>query len=303
MRVLVSGASGMVGSALVASLAPRHEVLRLTRRAPASASDLRWDPARGVLDRGALEGFDAVVHLAGESIGGRRWNAAHRTRIRESRVRGTRLLAEALAALDRPPRVLIASSAIGYYGDRGDEALGEESGPGAGFLARVAVEWEEATARASARGIRVVRMRTGIALARKGGALEPMRRVFALGLGGRFGSGRQWMSWIALDDLTGAIAHGLARDDLSGAVNAVAPGAVTGREFARTLGRVMRRPALVPAPAFALRIVLGREMADELLLSSQRVEPRRLLATGYGFRFPDLEPALRHVLGRAGVQE
>jgi uncharacterized protein (TIGR01777 family) len=297
VRILVTGASGLVGSALVPLLSREHEVFTLGRGAPRTARDLRWDPEAGSLDPRPLEGCDAVVHLAGESIGGRRWNAAHKARIRESRVRGTRLLSESLAALERPPRVLITSSGVGYYGDRGEEALGEESGPGTGFLAGVAVEWEEATSAAAARGIRVIRMRLGLVLAGRGGALEPMRRVFALGLGGPFGSGRQWMSWIALDDLTAVVAHGIARDDLGGAVNAVAPGAVTGREFARVLGRVMKRPALLRAPAFALRLVLGREMADELLLASQRAEPRRLLATGFAFRFPALEPALRHVLG------
>jgi uncharacterized protein (TIGR01777 family) len=312
---MVSGATGLVGSALAAVLASEHEVVRLTRRTPRPASrgagavagetashpgrapaDLRWNPEAGVLDRAALEGLDAVVHLAGESIAGRRWNAAHKRRVRESRVAGTRLLSEALASLARPPRVLVSSSAIGYYGDRGEDALGEESGSGAGFLAGVAREWEEATAAAGRRGIRVIHLRTGIVLAARGGALEPMRRLFGLGCGGPLGNGRQWMSWIALDDLVFAIAHCLARDDVRGPVNAVAPGAVTQLEFARTLGRVLRRPAWVPAPRAALRLVLGREMADELLLASQRVEPRRLLATGYAFRFPALEPALRHVL-------
>lgn len=296
MRVLVTGASGLVGAALVPALEQEHEVLRLTRRVPRSAAELRWDPEAGTLDRRALEGLEAAVHLAGESIGGRRWNAAHKRRIRESRVRGTRLLCEALAALERPPRVLVSASAIGWYGDRGDETLTEESGSGIGFLAEVAREWEEATAAAVALGIRVVLMRTGIVLAARGGALAPMRRIFGLGLGGPFGRGRQWMSWIALDDVVAAIGHCLARETLRGPVNAVSPGAVTQREFARTLARVLRRPALLPAPPVALRLVLGREMADELLLSSQRVEPRRLLETGYAFRFPDLEPALRHVL-------
>jgi len=296
MRVLVTGATGLVGTALVPALERKHEVLRLTRGVPRSAAELRWDPDAGALDRRALEGIGAAVHLAGESIGGRRWNAAHKRRVRESRVRGTRLLCEALAALERPPRVLISASGIGGYGDRGEETLTEESASGTGFLAEVAREWEEATAPAGARGIRVVLMRTGIVLAARGGALAPMRRIFGLGLGGPFGRGRQWMSWIALDDLVGAIGHGLARESLRGPVNAVAPGAVRQREFARTLARVMRRPAFLPAPPVALRLVLGREMADELLLSSQRVEPRRLLETGYAFRFPDLEPALRHVL-------
>jgi len=298
MKVLVTGATGLVGAALVAALEPKHEILRLTRGVPRSGAELRWDPEAGALDAHALEGIDAAVHLAGESIGGRRWSASHKRRVRESRVRGTRLLCETLAALELPPRVLVSSSAIGWYGDRGDETLTEDSASGTGFLAEVAREWEEATAPAGDRGIRVVRMRTGIVLAARGGALVPMRRIFGLGLGGPFGRGRQWMSWIALDDVVAAIGHCLTRDSLRGPVNAVAPGAVTQREFARTLGRVLGRPALLPAPPMALRLVLGREMADELLLASQRVEPRRLLATGYAFRFPDLEPALRHVLAR-----
>jgi len=297
MKILVTGATGLVGAALVGALGREHEVVRLTRGPKRSAADLAWSPESGVLERTALEGLEAVVHLAGESIGGRRWNAAHKRRVHDSRVRGTHLLCEALGALERPPRVLVSASAIGYYGDRGDEPLDEESAPGTGFLARVAREWEEATASAGRRGIRVIRLRIGIVLAARGGALEPMRRLFRLGLGGPFGRGRQWVSWIALSDLVGAIAHGLGCEALHGPVNAVAPGAVIQREFARTLARVLMRPALLPAPAFALRLALGREMADELLLASQRVEPRRLLATGYAFRFRALEPALRHVLG------
>jgi hypothetical protein len=296
MKVLVSGATGLVGSALVADLEREHEILRLTRRARRPGSDLSWDPGAGVLERRALEGLDAVVHLAGESIGGRRWNPAHQRRVRESRERGTRLLCDALAALERPPRVLLSASAVGYYGDRGDEVLTEESPPGAGFLAEVAREWEEATAPAERRGIRVVRMRLGIVLAARGGALEPMRRIASLSLFGPLGAGRQWMSWIALDDLVHAFRHALSHETLRGAVNAVAPGAVRQAEFARTLGRVLHRPAFLPAPAMALRLVLGREMADELLLASQRVEPRRLRETGCAFRFPELEPALHHVL-------
>jgi hypothetical protein len=290
----------LVGSALVSALERSHPVVRLTRRPPRGPLDLRWDPEAGILDRGALEGLDAVVHLAGESIGARRWSAAHKRRVRDSRVGGTRLLCEALASVARPPRVMVSASGVGYYGDRGDQVLDEQSGPGEGFLARVAVEWEGATEAAELRGIRVVRMRNGLVLAARGGALAPLRALTALGLGGRLGSGRQWWSWIALDDLTGAIEHAIASEALRGAVNAVAPGAVTQLEFARTLARVMRRPALVPTPAFALRLALGREMADELLLASQRVQPRRLLATGYAFRFPALEPALRAALGRAG---
>ena len=298
MRILVTGATGLIGSALVQALAGGNEVFRLSRRAPPSSRDLQWNPDAGTLAREPLEGLDAVVHLAGESIGGRRWNEAHQRRVLESRVRGTTLLCETLAALARPPRVMISASAVGWYGDRGEERLTEASGSGRGFLAEVARAWEEATAPAARRGIRVIHLRSGLVLAARGGALEPMRRLTALGLGGPLGSGRQWMSWIAIDDLVGAIAHGIACEGLRGPVNGVSPGAVHQGEFARTLGRVLNRPAWLPAPGFALRLVLGREMADELLLVSQRAEPARLCETGYRFRFPALEPALRHVLGR-----
>jgi len=299
VRILVTGATGLVGSALVAALAGGSEVIRLSRRAPRAPGDLQWDPDAGTLARAPLEGLDAVVHLAGESIGGRRWNAAHKRSVRESRVRGTRLLCETLVSLARPPRVLVSASGVGWYGDRGEERLTEASGPGNGFLAEVARAWEEATTLAARRGIRVVHLRSGLVLAPRGGALEPMRRLTGLGLGGPLGGGRQWMSWIAIDDLVSAIAHGLTREQLRGPVNMVAPGATRQAEFARTLGRVLNRPAWLPAPRLALRLVLGREMADELLLASQCAEPARLRETGFTFRFPALEPALRHVLGRS----
>jgi len=299
VRILVTGATGLVGSALVAALAGGSEVIRLSRRAPRAPGDLQWDPDAGTLARAPLEGLDAVVHLAGESIGGRRWNAAHQRSVRESRVRGTRLLSETLGSLARPPRVLVSASGVGWYGDRGEERLTETSGPGNGFLAEVARAWEEATTPAARRGIRVIHLRSGLVLAPRGGALEPMRRLTGLGLGGPLGGGRQWMSWIAIDDLVSAIAHGLTREELRGPVNMVAPGATRQAEFARTLGRVLSRPAWLPAPRLALRLVLGREMADELLLASQRAEPARLRETGFEFRFPALEPALRHVLGRS----
>ncbi len=298
MQVLVSGASGFVGSALVPALERGgHLVLRLSRAVPRGASGVRWDPEAGTLDRAPLAGIDAAIHLAGESIGARRWSAAHKARVRESRVAGTRLLSETLAGLDRPPRVLVSASAVGIYGDRGDEVLDEASPPGLGFLAEVAREWEAATVAAERRDVRVVRLRIGMVLGPHGGALARLLPPFQLGLGGPMGRGRQWMSWIALDDLIGAILHALSREDLRGAVNAVAPEPVTHREFARTLGRVMQRPALLPAPAFALRLLLGREMADELLLASQRVLPRRLLESGYRYRLPTLAGALRHALG------
>lgn len=298
MRILVTGATGLVGSALAPALsAGGHAIIRLTR-SPRGPGDAGWDPARGALDRAALEGLDAVVHLAGENVAGARWTDAHRARVRESRARGTRLLAEALAGLERPPGVLVSASASGLYGDRGDAVLDESAAAGEGFLADVARAWEAATAPAEARGIRVVHLRIGVVLTPAGGALAKLLPPFRLGVGGPLGDGRQWWPWIALDDLVGAVHHALITPSLHGPVHAVAPGAVTNAGFARALGRVLGRPALLPAPAFALRAALG-PMADEMLLASQRMVPRRLTETGYGFRTPELEPALRHVLGRS----
>jgi hypothetical protein len=296
MRVLVSGATGLVGSALVPALTTGgHEVLRLTRT-PRAVGDVGWDPAAGTIDRSALDGVDAVVHLAGENVAGARWSAAHRARVRDSRARGTRVLAEAIARLAPPPRVLVSASASGIYGDRGDEVLDETAGPGEGFLAGVGRAWEAASAPAAAAGIRVVHLRMGVVLTPAGGALARLLTPFLAAAGGPLGSGRQWWPWIAIDDLIGAVHHALIRDDLEGPVHAVAPEAVTNAGFSRTLGRVLRRPAVVPVPAFALRALLG-PMADEMLLASQRMTPGRLLATGYPFRTPTLEAALRHVLG------
>lgn len=299
MQVLVSGASGLIGSALVPLLTTGgHEVVRLVRRRPRRGeAAVEWDPERGVKDASRLEGLDAVVHLAGEGVAEGRWTVERKSRIRLSRVHGTRLLAEALAGLKRPPRVLVSASAIGVYGDRGDETLEERSSPGLGFLAEVGQDWEAAATPAAAAGVRVVLPRFGIVLSPRGGALARMLLPFRLGAGGRVGSGRQWMSWVALDDAVTAVLHALATPGLSGPVNVVAPEPVTNAEFARTLARVLGRPALAPVPAFAARLAFG-EMADALLLASQRVAPARLLATGFEFRQPRLEPALRHLLGR-----
>jgi len=257
----------------------------------------RWDPEAGRIDREALEGCDAAVHLAGATISGR-FTARHRRRVLESRRAGTRLLATTLAALQRPPRVLVSASAMGIYGDRGDELLTEASPPGRGFLAEVAVIWETEAMAAASAGIRVVTLRTGLVLAREGGALAPLLAPARLGLGGPLGSGRQWWSWIALDDQVAAIRHVIATETPSGPVHLVAPVAVRQAEFARTLGRVLGRPAFLPAPAFALRLLLGRGMADALLLASARLVPERLTASGFRFRFDTLESALRHVLAR-----
>jgi uncharacterized protein (TIGR01777 family) len=299
MRVLVSGSSGLVGSALMPALvAAGHEVGRLARaNAAAGPHDVRWDPTTGHIDAARLEGVDAVVHLAGENIAAGRWNEWRKEAIRKSRVEGTRLVAGALARLKRTPQTLVSASAIGFYGDGGDEVLRETSPRGHGFLPAVCVAWEAQTEPAEARGIRVVHLRFGVILSEKGGALRKMLLPFRLGLGGVVGSGRQWMSWVAIDDAVGAIQHTLATSSLRGAANAVAPEPVTNRDFTRALGRVLDRPTVLPLPAFAARLAFG-ELADALLLASARVVPDALLASGYRFKHPGLEGALRHVLGR-----
>ena len=296
LNVLISGSSGLVGSALLPVLTREgHAAIRLVRVPPRPGqSAVYWNPAAGELDSVGLEGTDAVIHLAGESLLGR-WSAEKKTRIRESRVRGTRILCEALARLVHPPQVLLSASAIGYYGDRGEEILQEDSPPGTSFLASVCREWEAAAAPAVQQGIRVVQLRSGIVLSPAGGALAKMLTPFRMGLGGIVGSGRQYMSWIALDDLIEVILHALRRDTLRGPVNAVSPTPVTNQEFTRTLGRVLSRPTILPMPAFAARLAFG-EMAEELLLASTRVEPARLQASGYRFHYPELEGALRHLL-------
>ncbi len=297
MNILVTGASGLVGSHLQPALAAEgHTVTALVRRA-AAAGQIRWDPAAGQLDADQLQGFDGVVHLAGESIAEGRWTAAKKERIRSSRVDPTTLLCQTLARLPQPPKVLISASAIGFYGDRGDQPLDEESPAGAGYLPEVCQAWEGATQAAAEAGIRVVRLRIGVVLSREGGALQKMLLPFRMGAGGRIGSGRQYWSWIAIDDLVGVIGHALQTTSLEGAVNAVAPQPVTNLEFTKTLGRVLGRPTIFPMPAFAARLALG-EMANDLLLASARVVPDKLHGSGYTFRYPDLEGALRHVLAR-----
>lgn len=298
MRILITGSSGMVGSALIPMLtAGGHKVSRLVRRRAVNEGEVAWDPVSGDIDRERLEGFDAVVHLAGDNIGEGRWTEDKKQRIRDSRVRATKLLSSALSGLNSPPRVLVSSSAIGYYGDRDSEILREESAPGKGFLADVCREWEAATQAASDAGIRVVNLRIGVVLAPQGGALKKMLLPFQIGMGGQIGSGKQYMSWIALDDLLGAIYHSIVNEELRGAVNAVSPNPVTNREFTETLAKVMSRPALLPVPSFALKLALG-EMAEETALSSARVHPSRLLSTDYRFRLADLSQALEHCLGR-----
>ena len=300
MNVLITGASGLVGSELIPFLRTGgHEVSALTRGAAASGDGPIWNPddAYRIVDPSALEGFDGVVHLAGESIASGRWTEARKERIRASRAVGTRALCEALAGLERKPSVLVSASAIGFYGDRGDEVLERDSAPGEGFLAEVCREWEEATEPARAAGIRVVNLRIGVVLSPKGGALQKMLTPFRMGVGGVVGSGDQYMSWISIDDLVGAIHHALMEDGVAGPVNAVAPNPVTNREFTRTLGKVLSRPTIFPLPGFAAKLAMG-EMAEELLLSSARVQPSGLQASGFEFAHPRLEQALRHVLGR-----
>lgn len=297
MKILISGAGGLIGSAAVKSFGQAgHQVTRLVRSEP-GPGEIGWDPAAGRLDPVALEGFDAAVHLAGENIAAGRWTQEKKARIRDSRVQGTGLLSRALAGLDDPPKIFASASAVGYYGDRGDQPLDEASRPGTGFLAEVCRDWEAATRPAAEAGIRVVPVRFGAVLAPHGGALAKMLPAFRVGLGGRLGSGRQYISWITLDDAAGAIGYVLATDTIQGPVNLVAPGPVTNRQFTATLARVLRRPAFLPAPAFALRIAFG-QMAEQLLLASQRAVPRRLLDAGYQFHDPELEAALRSMLGR-----
>jgi uncharacterized protein (TIGR01777 family) len=300
MRILVTGSSGLIGSALLPVLrASGHDVEPLLRTGAARDTGApTWDPATGQIDPAALAGIDAVVHLAGENIASGRWTAAKKSRIYSSRIDGTRALVDALRALTSRPPVLIAASAIGYYGHRNADVVDEDSAPGAGFLAEVVRDWEAAATPAAQAGIRVVHLRFGVVLSAAGGALAAMLPPFRLGVGGPLGSGTQFMSWIAIDDAVGAIVHALSKPDLRGPVNAVAPHPVTNREFAATLGRVLSRPAVLPLPAFVVRLAFG-EMGEELLLASTRVDATRLLDSGYEFRFPELEPALRHVLGRS----
>ena len=297
MRVAITGSHGLIGRELAPFLTTGgHRVTALVR-GDASHGQVSWDPSADSFDASAVDGVDGVVHLAGENIAAARWTEAHKQRVRESRAHSTRVLCEGLARLPSPPKVLVSASAIGFYGDRGDEILDEGSPSGNGFLARVAREWEAATEPAAAAGIRVVQLRFGVVLSPQGGALAKMLTPFKLGGGGVIGSGRQYWSWISLDDAAGAIYHALMTDSVHGPVNTVAPDSVTNVEFTKTLGRVLSRPSITRVPALTARIALG-EMADELLLASARVRPKRLLDSGYEFRHDFLEDALRHVLGR-----
>lgn len=299
MEIAVTGSSGLIGSALVPLLREEgHRVRRLVRRPPRADDEVRWSPADGEVDVRGLAGIDAVVNLGGEPIGAGRWTKARKRRIRHSRVAGTTALAEAMTALEPRPTALLSASAIGFYGDRDDERLTEESPAGAGFLADVVAEWEAATAPAADQGIRTVLLRSGIVLSPAGGALRRQLPLFRLGVGGPLAGGSFWQSWISLDDEVAAICH-LLTSDVAGPVNLAAPEPVTNAELTRTLGRVLRRPAVLPVPRFALDLVLGRELSRNLLVS-QRVVPVRLEADGFLFRHATLEPALRHLLDRPG---
>ncbi len=295
MKILIAGASGLVGSALDLQLkAEGAEVTPLVRSA-AKSGEIEWHPNRGTIDGPALEGFDAVINLAGEGIANGRWTEAKKRRIIDSRVNGTRLLSETIANLSRKPKAFINASAVGFYGSRGDELVGEESGPGEGFLAGVCRQWESATARAEQAGIRVVKLRFGVILAKDGGILGSMLGPFKLGLGGKIGSGEQVISWVAIDDVVAAISFILQNESLRGPVNVVAPHPVTNEEFTKTLGRVLSRPTFMAMPAFAARLAFG-EMADEMMLSSTRVAAKVLNDAGFKFQYPELEGAVRAML-------
>lgn len=299
MRVLVSGASGLVGSALTSFLASQgHKVVKLARggSADTGADVVRWDPRGGSINPTDLENFDIVVHLAGESVA-QRWTDDAKAKIKESRISGTKLLAEALSKVQKKPRAFICASAIGFYGDRGNETLSEESQPGTGFLAGVCREWEDSTASAKAAGIRTVNLRFGVILSTAGGALAKMLPIFQIGAGGNLGSGRQYMSWISLEDAVQAIYFAMTKPELNGPINVVGPKPCTNAEFTATLGKILQRPTFLPVPSFGPRLLFG-EMADEMLYAGAKVLPAKLERQGFRFQYPELESALRHELGK-----
>jgi uncharacterized protein len=295
MNILVTGSSGFVGSAIIPVLKGKgHEIKRLVRAKKGHSDEILWTPPDQGPDPAALEGIDAVIHLAGESISSR-WTDKRKQAIRESRGKSTRVLVDALVRMKTPPKILISASAIGYYGNHGDEIVRDGDAPGSDFLASVCREWEAATEQASQKGIRVVNLRFGIILSSEGGALGKMLTPFKMGLGGKIATGRQYMSWIAMDEVIQVILFVLSQNALQGPMNTVAPKPVTNEEFTKTLGRVLQRPTVFPMPAFAARLAFG-EMADALLIGGVRVEPAKLARSGYSFRYPDLEVALRHIL-------
>lgn len=296
-KIVVTGASGLVGRELVPTLRrDGYDVVRLVRRAPSANDEVRWDPGDGTIDTEGLQGVTGAIHLAGDNVASGRWSEAKKARIRDSRVAGTELLASTLAEVSPKPRVLVSASATGYYGARGDEALDETAAQGSGFLASVCGEWEAATSAARDAGIRVVHARIGVVLASGGGALAKMKMPFLLGVGGRIGDGSQYMSWITLEDLVSALVFTLERDDVKGPVNCVSPTPVTNADFTATLGRVLKRPTVLPVPKFALRLGLGPDMANEMLIGGARVIPASLHAHGFRWEHTTLEPALRSLL-------
>ena len=296
MKVLVTGSSGLIGEELVSALTRQdHQVTRLVRR-PAQAGEATWDPAAGTIEAEKLEAHDAVVHLAGVGIGDHRWSEDHKRAVMDSRVKGTGLLVSTLAALSSPPSVLLSGSAVGFYGCEVELPVTEASPRGAGFLADVVSAWEEAAAPAADAGIRVVKVRSGVVLTAKGGALKKQLLPFKLGVGGRLGTGRQWLSWISLDDEVAGLIHLLTAEKVEGPVNLTSPEPVTNAEFTATLARVLKRPAFMPVPDRALYALFGRQMTEEMLLGGQRVLPAALEVSGFTFAHPDLESALRHTL-------
>jgi uncharacterized protein len=298
MKVIVSGASGLIGNALIPALkASGHSIQRLVRGAASSSEEISWNPETGMIDRKAIENVDAVVHLAGENIAEGKWTPEKKKRIVDSRVKGTTLLSRTLAELDHPPKVLVSASAIGFYGDRGEEILREDSGPGVGFLSEACESWESSTHPASEKGIRVVNPRIGIVLSPKGGALKKMLFPFNMGVGGKLGPGDQFMSWVALDDVISVIQFAIVTESLTGPVNTVSPNPVTNLEYTKALGKVLMRPTLFAMPSFVVRAAFG-EMGETLLLASTRVHPAKLIAASYPFRYPELEGSLRHLLGK-----
>jgi uncharacterized protein (TIGR01777 family) len=296
MRILITGASGLIGTALQRSFDEKgYEMLLASRNEPKNETEIQWTVEDGFAEPERLEGLDAVVHLAGESISGLRWTDEKKKAIRDSRVLGTRNVVEAISKLKKKPKVLVAASALGYYGERGDEEMTESGAPGDTFLAEVAKDWEAESRRAEDAGIRTVLLRTGIVLSKDGGALGTMLLPFKMGVGGVVGSGKQWMSWISLDDHVAVINYAIENENLRGAVNAVSPNPVTNEEFTKTMGEVLYRPTFIPVPEFAVSMLMG-EMGDALLLTSTKVLPKRLLDAGFQFEYPELRPALEHAI-------
>ena len=295
MKVAVTGSSGLIGSSLVSYLSKKDIVVSKILRENTKDDDISWKPEDGDWNSAFTGGVDGIVHLAGESVASGKWTRKKKEKIRNSRIEGTKRLCEHILKLPTPPSVLVCASAIGYYGNRGVEFLNEGSPRGSGFLSDVCLGWEEAAESVSKAGIRVVNVRFGIVLSKDGGALAKMMTPFKIGMGGKIGSGTQYMSWVAMDDVTGAIYHTLITESLKGPVNVTAPNPVTNKEFTNTLGEVLKRPAVVPIPAFAAKLAFG-EMANDLLLASTKVAPKRLSDSGYKFQYPELENALKHVL-------